>query len=124
MKVEYPPAFELFNALIRDGHKVYLVSGREVPKTEIALKAMFDVERLPVIIPLQRSSAETYSLKSNVEMAKELLLWSYQGSHLIRNITPDMIIAMALFLYVLQISRWLCVTTWSAGHSASYMPMS
>jgi glycosyltransferase involved in cell wall biosynthesis len=84
--------FELSNALIRDGHKVYLVSGREVPKTEIALKAMFDVERLPVIIPLQRSSAETYSLKLNVEMAKELLLWSYQGSHLIRNITPDMII--------------------------------
>jgi glycosyltransferase involved in cell wall biosynthesis len=84
--------FELSNALIRDGHKVYLISGREVPKTETALKAMFDVENLPIIIPLQRKLTETYSLKLDVEMVKELLLWLFQGSHLLKNIAPDMII--------------------------------
>jgi glycosyltransferase involved in cell wall biosynthesis len=84
--------FELSNALIRDGHKVYLVSGRDVPKTETALKMMFDVEKLPIIIPLQRSLTETYSLKLDVGTAKELSLWLSQGSHLLRNIAPDMVI--------------------------------
>jgi glycosyltransferase involved in cell wall biosynthesis len=85
--------FELSNALIRDGHEVYLVSGRDMPKTETALRAMFDVERLPIIIPLQRSLTEPCGApKLDVETAIDLSLWLSQGSHLLRTIAPDMII--------------------------------
>lgn len=92
--------FELSNALIRDGHEVYVISGREVPKTQTDLRKMFDIERLPRIVTLQRSQTETYSHKLDRGTMKEILLWLSRGHSLLKTIAPDMLIVNgAVLLY-------------------------
>ena len=84
--------FELSNALIRDGHEVYVITGREVPKTITAIREIFDVERLPRIIPLKKIQKEFWSPKLDMGTMNELILWLFQGSQLLETISPDMII--------------------------------
>ena len=83
--------FELSNALIQDGHEVYVLSGRDSPKTQATIQNMFGVERLPRILTLENREA-IWRSKINRDLVKELFLWASQGSHLVKKIAPDMII--------------------------------
>jgi glycosyltransferase involved in cell wall biosynthesis len=85
--------FELSSALIKDGNEAYVISGREVPKTQITIKEMFGVEKLPKVLPLLEVQTETLSGKLDRDMMKEFLLWLSHGSQLLEEIAPDMIIA-------------------------------
>jgi glycosyltransferase involved in cell wall biosynthesis len=84
--------FELANALIKDDHEVFLISGREVLKRSLLLKELFNVERLPKFVTLREYSKAIYSAKADVGTLNELLLWSFKGSQLINKIKPDIII--------------------------------
>jgi glycosyltransferase involved in cell wall biosynthesis len=84
--------FELSNALIQDGHDVFVLSGRDLPKTQATIRNMFGVERLPRILTLQESQEAIWFSKISRDAMKELFLWASQGSSLVKKIAPDMII--------------------------------